>query len=131
MYCIIPYVSECQSDLIASKSVFEVTLNPLCLESRLYQKRTEWTWIFKKKSITRSLGLNCVNRGNSRERIAIRENELCKSRERISNPRERTPNPRKRFAQLVTMIHFCFIFFFIFFFLNPHVPSGLFTVLRA
>ena len=57
---------------------------------------------------------------NSRERIAIRENELSNSRERIINPWERITNPWERIAQFDITIYL-----FFFFFENPHVPSGV------
>ena len=42
----------------------------------------------------------------STKQIAIRENELCESREQISNPWERIPNliPKERIAQFVIPI---------------------------
>ena len=44
----------------------------------------------------------------SRERIAVRENELSNSKERINNLRERILNPRERIAQFDIAIYLCY-----------------------
>ena len=56
---------------------------------------------------------------NSRERIAIRENELSNSTERITNLWERITIPWERIAQFDITIYLWL------FKKNPHVPSGL------
>ena len=44
----------------------------------------------------------------SRERIAVRENELSNSKERINNLWERILNPRERIAQFDIAIYLCY-----------------------
>ena len=82
-------------------------------------------------SILTSKNSSCLNQGNiwlttqknglsnSREQIAIPENEFSNSMERITNPWERITNPWEWIAQFVITIYLWL------FFENPHVPSGL------
>ena len=56
---------------------------------------------------------------NSGQRIANLENELSYSRERINNPLERILNPMERIAQFDITIYLCYLFE------NPHLPLGL------